>query len=83
MTISVRIPNIRFTLQIEVCLISPVRGQSQYVLLYEDVYLLDSVSRGLSMRESALKSKGSASCSSSIQSLSGRFPEREYFASAQ
>lgn len=45
------------------------------------VYLPDSDSRGSSVRESALKSKGSASCSSSMQSLSGRLPEREYFAS--
>lgn len=34
------------------------------------------------MRESALKSRGSASCSSSMQSLSERPPEREYLASA-
>lgn len=46
------------------------------------LYLPDSVSKGLSVSESPLKSKGSASCSSSMQSLSVRFPDREYFASA-
>lgn len=46
------------------------------------LYLPDSVSKGLSASESPLKSKGSASCSSSMQSLSVRFPDREYFASA-
>lgn len=46
------------------------------------LYLLDSVSKGLSVSESPLKSKGSASCNSSMQSLSVRFPDREYFASA-
>lgn len=46
-------------------------------------YLPGSASRGSSVRESALKSKGSASCSSSMQSLSARPPAREYFASVQ
>lgn len=45
------------------------------------LYLPDSVSKGFSVSESLLKSKGSASCSSSMQSLSVRFPGREYFAS--
>lgn len=54
--------------------VSPVGAQ--------DIYLPDSVSKGLSVSESLLKSSGSASCSSSMQSLSVRFPDREYFASA-
>lgn len=54
--------------------VSPVGAQ--------DIYLPDSVSKVLSVSESLLKSSGSASCSSSMQSLSVRFPDREYFASA-
>lgn len=45
------------------------------------VYLLQSASRGSSVRASLLKSRGSASCSSSMQSLPARLPVRENLAS--